>query len=170
MKKNEQRGKLLRNISRGPLSAVIQLPMRRVPFIARTSVGGEEKITARMSDGLEKALRGYAPGSELTYKKMDFVVGGIFIEYMPRREIPKRQGNLKRPESRQTRSSTEQNTGLKIRKRQFLSHVQKSASTPSSLTKHCRVRLASWMNRARFAGQRNNGCPCQPSVPLDLDP
>ena len=49
------------------------LPIDAVPFIARTSVGGDEKITARMSDGLEKALRGYAPGSELTYKKMDFV-------------------------------------------------------------------------------------------------
>ena len=88
--------KLLEYLSRGHYLPSFNLPIDAVPFIARTSVGGEEKITARMSDGLEKALRGYAPGSELTYKKMDFVVGGIFIEYMPRREIPEETGELEK--------------------------------------------------------------------------
>ncbi len=88
--------KLLEYLSRGHYLPSFNLPIDAVPFIARTSVGGEEKITARMSDGLEKALRGYAPGSELTYKKMDFVVGGIFIEYMPRREIPEGTGEAEK--------------------------------------------------------------------------
>jgi len=79
--------KLLEFLSRGHFLPSFNLPIDAVPFIARTSVGGEEEIVARMSDGLEKALQGYAPGKELTYKKKDFIVGGIYIEYAPRRDV-----------------------------------------------------------------------------------
>ena len=79
--------KLLEFLSRGHFLPSFNLPIDAVPFIARTSVGGEEQIVARMSDGLEKALQGYAPGKELTYKKKDFVVGGIYIEYAPRQDV-----------------------------------------------------------------------------------
>ena len=80
--------KLLEYLSRSHFLPSFNLPIAAVPFIARGMQNGEEKIIARMSDGLEKALVGYAPGKELTYKKQDFIVGGIYLEYMPRREIP----------------------------------------------------------------------------------
>ena len=79
--------KLLEFLSRNHYLPSFNLPIDAVPFIARTTLDGEERIEARMSDGLEKALHGYAPGAELTYKKKEFVVGGIFLEYMPREPI-----------------------------------------------------------------------------------
>jgi hypothetical protein len=79
--------KLLEYLSRSHFLPSFNLPIDAVPFIARGMQNGEEKIIARMSDGLEKALVGYAPGKELTYKKQDFIVGGIYLEYMPRKEI-----------------------------------------------------------------------------------
>jgi hypothetical protein len=84
--------KLLEYLSRSHFLPSFNLPIDAVPFIARGMQNGEEKIIARMSDGLEKALVGYAPGKELTYKKQDFIVGGIYLEYMPRREIPAETG------------------------------------------------------------------------------
>jgi len=80
--------KLLEYLSRSHYLPSFNLPIDSIPFIARAMENGDEKIIARMSDGLEKALVGYAPGKELTYKKQNFIVGGIFIEYMPRRDIP----------------------------------------------------------------------------------
>ncbi|MED5350127.1 MAG: DUF1998 domain-containing protein [Candidatus Thermoplasmatota archaeon] len=79
--------KLLEFLSRNHYLPSFNLPIDAVPFIERTTLDGDERIEARMSDGLEKALHGYAPGSEVTYKKKEFVVGGIFLEYMPRMPI-----------------------------------------------------------------------------------
>jgi len=79
--------KLLEFLSRGHFLPSFNLPIDAVPFVARTTVGGDEHIVARMSDGLEKALEGYAPGKEITYKKRDFTVGGIYIEYAPRSDV-----------------------------------------------------------------------------------
>jgi hypothetical protein len=87
LKSVSEEQKLLEFLSRGHFLPSFNLPIDAVPFIARTSVGGNEQIVARMSDGLEKALQGYAPGKELTYKKKDFVVGGIYIEYTPKRDV-----------------------------------------------------------------------------------
>ena len=75
--------RLLDFFSRQHYLPSFNLPIDAVPFIARAMEGGDEQILAKMSDGLEKALTGYAPGRELTYKKRDFVVGGIYLEYPP---------------------------------------------------------------------------------------
>lgn len=79
--------KFLEFLSRNHILPSFNLPIDAVPFVARTTVGGDEFIVARMSDGLEKALNSYAPGKEVTYKKKEFVVGGIYIEYMPRQDV-----------------------------------------------------------------------------------
>jgi hypothetical protein len=88
--------KLLEFLSRNHYLPSFNLPIDAVPFIARTTLDGEERIEARMSDGLEKALHGYAPGAEVTYKKKEFVVGGIFLEYMPRKPIDEDEEPLKK--------------------------------------------------------------------------
>ncbi|MDA8839470.1 DUF1998 domain-containing protein [Candidatus Poseidonia alphae] len=92
--------KLLEFLSRNHYLPSFNLPIDAVPFIARTTLDGEERIEARMSDGLEKALHGYAPGAELTYKKKEFVVGGIFLEYMPRKPIDEDEDPLEKSKTR----------------------------------------------------------------------
>ena len=92
--------KLLEFLSRNHYLPSFNLPIDAVPFIARTTLDGEERIEARMSDGLEKALHGYAPGAELTYKKKEFVVGGIFLEYMPRMPIDDDEDPLEKAKTR----------------------------------------------------------------------
>jgi len=92
--------KLLEFLSRNHYLPSFNLPIDAVPFIARTTLDGEERIEARMSDGLEKALHGYAPGAELTYKKKEFVVGGIFLEYMPRIPIDEEEDPLEKAKIR----------------------------------------------------------------------
>ena len=92
--------KLLEFLSRNHYLPSFNLPIDAVPFIARTTLDGEERIEARMSDGLEKALHGYAPGAEVTYKKKEFVVGGIFLEYMPRKPIDEDEDSLEKAKTR----------------------------------------------------------------------
>ena len=92
--------KLLEFLSRNHYLPSFNLPIDAVPFIARTTLDGEERIEARMSDGLEKALHGYAPGAEVTYKKKEFVVGGIFLEYMPRKPIDEDEDALSKARTR----------------------------------------------------------------------
>ena len=46
--------KLLEFLSRNHYLPSFNLPIDAVPFIARTTLDGEERIEARMSDGLRK--------------------------------------------------------------------------------------------------------------------
>ena len=127
--------KLLEFLSRNHYLPSFNLPIDAVPFIARTTLDGEERIEARMSDGLEKALHGYTPGAEVIYKKKEFVVGGIFLEYMPRKPIDEDEDALSKA---RTRTNEVIEYWISFKKNIKFFHMCKVSKIPFNSIQHCR--------------------------------
>ena len=70
-------------LSRRHFMPSFNLPIDSIVFVARGANNDNEEIEAKMSNGLEKALTGYAPGKKLMYLKKEFSVGGLYHEFPP---------------------------------------------------------------------------------------